>query len=255
MRNNSDGCNNSDATNVEFHRIGPASLYRLFGFTIPLIYPFILGFVIGLWIYAFYFRPFTTDPFFIYVLCLQLSPISHVTLTLPALLSPPTAPLVSLLQDIVSVFSMLLFTLFTTRILGGLDHMAKLATTCPIATPPLCCLLPCTRPAVTKQIVRLILFPVKLLSVVILVNFLINMYLVYSGFYPNPVITEISNLHNILLIPFFISCMYTYKVFIAVTNSMLLGTKHTLRGTLIFIMFVFCKITLTIRNILTGKLR
>merc|ERR1711892_917750 len=208
-------------------RLGPSNLYTIFGVSIPVLY----------------------TSFFPHTLFLQLSPVLHITLTISALLSPPTAPLVSLFQDSVSVSSMLVFTAHTTRLLGGVDNIAKLATTthpstCPIGTPPLCCLLPCTKPVLTPRIVFLILLPVKLLSGVIIVNFLINMFLVYSGFYPSRDFGDIANIHNLLIIPFFISCMYTYKVFIAVTSPMLPGTNHTLRGVLIFIMFVFCKSSL-----------
>jgi hypothetical protein len=256
--NTSDACNNTELEKGDFLRLGPSTLYTLFGSTIPVLYTSIILLVIFVWIYALYFRPGKDRHLFLQILYLQLSPALHITLTLPALISPPTAPLVSLLQDIVSVSSMLVFTNFTISLLGGVENIAKLAntthpTTCPIGTPPLCCLLPCAKPKISKRIVQLIILPVKLLSAAIFVNFLINMFLVYSGFYPSRVFEDITNLHNILIIPFFFSCMYTYKVFISVTNSMLVGTSQKLRGILIFIMFVFCKSTLSIINILIGK--
>ena len=99
----------------------------------------------------------------------------------------------------------------------------------------------------------MILLPVRLLSAAIFINFLINMFIVFSGFYPSRDFVNFSNLHNILIIPFFISTMYTYKVFIAVTSSMLVGSSHKLRGILNFIMFVFCKSTFGFVNILIGK--
>jgi len=96
----------------------------------------------------------------------------------------------------------------------------------------------------------MILLPVRLLSAAIFINLLINMFIVFSGFYPSRDFVNLSNLHNILIIPFFISTMYTYKVFIAVTSSMLVGSSHKLRGILNFIMFVFCKSTFGFVNIL-----
>ena len=251
----SDSCNKTQTEEGDFFRLGPSNLYILFGFTIPVLYTAILLLGILLWVYGLYFKPLTGQPYFPHILYLQLSPALHVTLTLPALFSPPTAPLVSLLQDSVSVSAMLVFTNFTIALLGGVDTIVKLSTStsCPIGTPPLCCLLPCKKPKITTKIVKLILLPVKLLPAAIFINFLINMFLVYSGFYPSRALQDITNLHNILIVPFFISCMYTYKVFISVTSPMLLGTNHALRGILIFIMFVFGKSSLGIINILIGK--
>eukprot|EP00090_Calanus_glacialis_P020561 TRINITY_DN31676_c0_g1_i1.p1 TRINITY_DN31676_c0_g1~~TRINITY_DN31676_c0_g1_i1.p1 ORF type:complete len:322 (-),score=93.57 TRINITY_DN31676_c0_g1_i1:226-1191(-) len=250
-----DACNNTDPVEGGFLHLGPSTLYHLFGPTIIVLYGVIIILTIFLWLYALYFRSITSNISLNHITFLQISPVLHITLTLPVLISPPTAPLVSLLQDIVSVLSMLVFTHLTTTLLGGVDNITKLAntthpTTCPIGTPPLCCLIPCTKPAITPRIVKLVMIPVKLLSVAIMVNFLINMFLVFSGFYPSRVFGNITNLHNILIIPFFISCMYSYKVFISVTSAMLPNTNHTLRGILIFIMFVFCKSSFGIINML-----
>ena len=256
--NMTDSCNNTDPVEGDFLHLGPSTLYLLFGPTILVVYSVIIILIIFLWFYALYFRSITSNIYLNQITFLQFSPVLHITLTLPVLISPPTAPLVSLLQDILSVLSMLVFTNLTTTLLGGMDNITKLAntshpTTCPIGTPPLCCLRPCTKPAITPRIVRLIMFPLKLLSVAIIINFLINMFLVFSGFYPSRVFGHLTNLHNILIIPFFLSCMYTYKVFISVTSVMLPNTNHTLRGILIFIMFVFCKSSFGIINILIGE--
>lgn len=251
----SDACNNTEPEEGDFLRLGPSSLYILFGPTIPVLYTAIFLLTTFLWIYALYFRPVSTHPSFPHILYLRLAPALHVTLTLPVLISPPAAPLVSLLQDAVSVSAMLVYTNFTLTLLGGVDSIVKLATTihptaCPLGTPPLCCLIPCPKPKITTNIIKLVILPVKLLSAAIFLNFIINMFLVYSGFYPSREFGHITNLHNILIIPFFVSCMYTYKVFISVTGSMLLGTSHTLRGMLIFIMFVLCKSSFGIINML-----
>ena len=256
--NKTDVCNNTEPGEEEFIHLGPASLYLMFGPTIPILYTVSLILTIFLWVYGFYFRPTKSNPHQLHILYLQLCPALHVTLTLPALLSPPTAPLVSLLQDCVSVSAMLVFTNLTISLLGGEDTIASHAntthpTSCPIGTPPLCCLMPCRKPKITTRIIQMILLPVRLLSAAIFINFLINLFIVFSGFYPSRDFVNFSNLHNILIIPFFISTMYTYKVFIAVTSSMLVGSSHKLRGILNFIMFVFCKSTFGFVNILIGK--
>jgi len=254
--NGSDSCNNTE-NDGNFIRLGPETLYEVFGITIPILYLATILLVAFLWAYALYFVKITTSEFRTYVSFLQCSPALHVTLTLPALLSPPSAPLVSLLQDMVAVFSMLSFTILTIRILGGVEYIVKIAetthpTSCPIATPPLCCLFPCKKPNITPKIMKLVILPVKLLSSAIIINFLINLFLVYSGFYPINDLSDITNIHNILIIPFFISCMYTYKVFVTITSSFQLNPKHRLRGILFFVMFVLCKSSFGIINLLVG---
>ena len=254
--NSSDSCNNTE-NDENFIRLGPETLYEVFGITIPILYLAIIVLIAFLWAYALYFVRITTSKFRAYVSVLQCSPALHVTLTIPALLSPPSAPLVSLLQDMIAVFSMLSFTILTVKILGGVESIVKMAetshpTSCPIATPPLCCLFPCKKPAITPKIMKLVMLPVKLLSAVIVINFLINIFLVYSGFYPVNDLSDITNIHNILIIPFFISCMYAYKVFVTITSSFQLNPKHRLRGILFFAMFVLCKSSFGINNLLVG---
>ena len=85
-------------------------------------------------------------------------------------------------------------------------------TQCPLGTPPLCCLLPCPRPQLTSRIFQLLLLPLRLLSVALAFNILVNLFLVFSGFYPLNTMLAVENIHNFLLIPFLFSTMYSYKV-------------------------------------------
>ena len=105
----------------------------------------------------------------------------------------------------------------------------------------------------TKGLLKCILIPTKVLSLFLLINFLVNMYIIFSGFYPSRTFSDISNLHNLLLIPFFFSCMYTYKVFVSITGTIAQKTNHTIKGNLIFFTFVVCKVSLGMINILIGK--
>ena len=85
-------------------------------------------------------------------------------------------------------------------------------TQCPLGTPPLCCLLPCPRPQLTSRIFQLLLLPLRLLSVALAFNILVNLFLVFSGFYPLNKMLAVENIQNFLLIPFLFSTMYSYKV-------------------------------------------
>ena len=123
---------------------------------------------------------------------------------------------------------MVVYTHFSISILGGQDKVAEMLSSsstpskCPLGTPPLCCLLPCPKPNLSPTLLSIILTPLRLLTVALALNFLVNLFLVFSGFYPVNRADDFGNLlnlHNILLIPFFVSTMYTYKVIFKPTHS------------------------------------
>ena len=123
---------------------------------------------------------------------------------------------------------MAVYTHFSLNILGGQDKVAEMLSSsstpskCPLGTPPLCCLLPCPKPNLSPTLLSIILTPLRLLTVALVLNFLVNLFLVFSGFYPVNRADDFGNLlnlHNILLIPFFVSTMYTYKVIFERTHS------------------------------------
>merc|ERR1712083_375955 len=81
-------------------------------------------------------------------------------------------------------------------------------------------------------------------------------FLVFSGFYPVNRADDFGNLlnlHNILIIPFFVSTMYTYKVMISLLRPLMVGTFPRMRGMLNFQMFVGCKTALGIMGMLESE--
>ena len=59
----------------------------------------------------------------------------------------------------------------------------------------------------------------KYLFTYLVVNFLVNLYITYSGVEPDKEggFFQVSNLHNVLMIPFFVTMMYCFKVTITIT--------------------------------------
>jgi len=245
-----DICNNS--LNEEyFVRLGPSDLVEVEGQLVTAFYLCLFGLVSLLWVYAVYnvTKAINSSTYQTY---LQFAPVLNITLTSGALISPPSVPLVSLLQDMVSVAAMVVFTRSTYKLIGGEDivtmSLCNRDAKCPIGTPPCCFLLPCPNPRITRRLWKFILLPLKLLVFVILINFIINMYMVYSGFYPTKVFGAVENIHNVIIIPFFISTMYTYKIFVSVCGPLLPDTNFRLRGNLNFFMFAMCKTVFAIVN-------
>ena len=237
LNNNTDACGNVILPAGSFQRLGPAQLYESLGPLILLPLYCSLGLLATfLWCYAIYWRSRVVGGGLATTL-LQLLPVLNLTLTLPIFLSPPTIPLVSLIQvktpqksslmnlfqDIVAVSAMVVYTQFSLRLLGGPAKVAEnlSSSKCPLGTPPLCCLLPCPKPDVTPTLFTIVLVPLRLLTVALTANFLANLFLVFSGFYPVNRADDFGNLlnlHNILIIPFFVSTMYTYKVKLSTTK-------------------------------------
>lgn len=211
-----DACNNSVVPDDSFIRLGPAQLYTVLGPGILLsLYSSLLLLLCLLWCHGLYWLTRVKGGGGATAM-LQLIPVFSFSLTLPVFLSPPTAPLVTLIQDGLAITAMSVFTHFTLALVGGAEGVARILTAqgtqCPLGTPPLCCLLPCPRPQLTPRIFKLLLLPLRLLSVALAFNILVNLFLVFSGFYPLNKMLAVENIHNFLLIPFLFMTMYSYKV-------------------------------------------
>ena len=257
-------CGNSSEENI-----GPARLTEIFGTTMLVVYSLLPILLSLLALYGLHYRPRPDHPFRLHILLLQLAPVGHLVITFPVLLSPATIPLVSLLQDLLVMVAMVVFINFTLNIIGSLENVE---TSCPIGTPPLCCLLCCRKPKINSRTAGLILLPFKLTpvalgrfhnvlflslfcSIISVINFLINLYLTYSGVQGKITLGDffgLENLHNILLIPFFLSTMYCWKIFVSVTTTAMPNKNQMLRGSLLFFMFIISKTVPAILAILTG---
>jgi len=167
--------------------------------------------------------------------------------TFMPLLSPPLDRLVSLVQDLLTTCTMFIFMRLSCQIIGGEEVLLRSKTSegarCPLGTPPLCCLIPCTKPVLTPTLLRLILLPVKVIVVLAFVNLLILAGQAYNHIPAPTEFFELSNISTILLIPFMVTTMYTYKIFVALAAEKLAGTNPRLRGMLIFFVFVMGKST------------
>ena len=95
---NMDACNNTILPAGSFQRLGPAQLFESLGPLILLpLYCSLAILATFLWCYAIYWRRRVVGGGVATTL-LQLLPVLNLTLTLPLFLSPPTLPLVSLIQ-------------------------------------------------------------------------------------------------------------------------------------------------------------
>ena len=96
--NKTDVCNNTIMPAGSFQRLGPAELYESLGpFILLPLYCSLGLFATFLWSYAIYWRSRVVGGELATTL-LQFLPVLNLTLTLPLFLSPPTTPLVSLIQ-------------------------------------------------------------------------------------------------------------------------------------------------------------
>jgi len=234
-------CNNNGTDFSE--NIGPVELYNSLGSIAIALFTSVPVLIVTMGLYTLYFRPKHDHPYKLHILAIQFAPTVHMLLSYPVLLSPATIALASMLQDLLTISILVIFVNFTLHYTGPLT---KLETSCPIGTPPLCCLICCPKPRISQTVEKLTLIPFKITPIALVINFLINLYLIYSGLNAKVTINgffKLENIHNILMIPFFLSMMYSYKVFVTLSCSSptLTGTNPKLRGALNLSMFVFCK--------------
>jgi len=243
-------CNNTASAD---DIVSPHHIYQIFGNVAILMFITLPILVLIMALYGFYYRPPANHRLRWRILFLQMAPTVQCLLCTPVLFSPSTLPLVSMFQDLLSVAAMVIFVFFTLHYSGPLN---QLESQCPLGTPPCCCLLCCHKPSISDRVAKLITLPFKICPVALVINFLINLYLMYSGIgYPVDVdgFFQASNLHNLLMIPFFISMLYCYKIFVSITSENLKNTNPKLRGSLNLSMFMFCKLSETIIGILEAK--
>jgi hypothetical protein len=182
-----------------------------------------------------------------------LYPALLILITILPLISPVLYQMVSILQDLLATLAMFIFMNQSVNLIGGYDNLIGENARCPLATPPLCCLIPCKRPKMTRTMMNLIFLPIKIIVVLNIVLLLVNMALTYNGIPPPKAPTDIANIPSFALAPFQISAMYAYKVFIRYVEPKLQGTFPRTRGRLIFVTFILCKSTGGIFSVLEGQ--
>ena len=135
-----DACNNSVLPAGSFSRLGPAQLYTALGPGILLsLYSSLLLLLCLLWCHGLYWLSRVKGGGGATAM-LQLIPVLSFTLTLPVFLSPPTAPLVTLIQvcfvnfqtfstrspqDGLAITAMSVFTHFTMALVGGAKGVGR----------------------------------------------------------------------------------------------------------------------------------
>lgn len=229
-------CDNNDTGTV----FGPLEVYSVLGPTALVVFSLVPLTITAMLLYSLYFRPRADHPLRWHILLLQLLPAVQCVLLFPVLLSPAAMELVTMLQDLLTIGAMVVFVDFTLQYSGPLS---SIQAPCPLATPPLCCLMCCPKPTVSPVVARLILLPIRVTPVALVLNFLVNLYLTYSGVEQDSAggFFQVSNLHNILMIPFFVTMMYCFKVFFGLTALKMKGSNPRWRAGLLFQMFALCK--------------
>jgi len=226
--------------NITGDVFGPMQVYSVLGSTALVVFSLVPLTIAAMLLYSLHFRPRADHPLRKHILLLQLLPSVQCVLLFPVLLSPAAMELVTMLQDLLTVGAMVIFVDFTLHYSGPLT---SIQAPCPLATPPLCCLMCCPKPSVSSTVASLILLPIRVTPVALVLNFLVNLYLIYSGVESDLAggFFQVSNIHNVLMIPFFVTMMYCFKVFFGLTALKMKGSNPRWRAGLLFQMFALCK--------------
>eukprot|EP00088_Acartia_fossae_P026204 TRINITY_DN2700_c0_g1_i8.p1 TRINITY_DN2700_c0_g1~~TRINITY_DN2700_c0_g1_i8.p1 ORF type:complete len:344 (+),score=27.32 TRINITY_DN2700_c0_g1_i8:86-1117(+) len=184
---------------------------------------------------------------------LILFPSLMAVISVLPLVSPLLGQMVSIVQDLLCVTAMFAYMKHTKSLLGGSKHLVADKSSCPFAVPPLCCFAKCKKPKMTRTLMKILFLPIQFIVVLNFVVLLVNCSLAYNGFPPPKESSDIPNIPSYMLIPFQISALYTYKVFMSYFEARLRGSFPRTRGRLILATFILCKSTGGIFQVLESK--
>ena len=147
-----------------------------------------------------------------------------------------------MLLEIVLCLGLVKFLQLSLTLCGGQEGVI---TTCtdrgillPLATPPMVCLLPAAKPAITnKNLSWVLLGPYILLGAkaVILVVDVIYLLVDYT---PSGEFLSFDNLHNLVSFPIGLVAIYCLNIFLVVINDCLAGNSKRLLGLVILLEFI-----------------
>jgi len=235
--------------------VGPLDLVETIGLPVLVpVYVLVITLEISVFSYAL-FHKLKCGRMLTWIESFQiLFPSIHLFITALPLFSPVLYQMVAILQDLLSTTAMLLFMNQSVTLIGGYENLISENSRCPLGTPPLCCLMKCKRPKMTRKLMNMIFLSIRLIVVMNFLLLVVNMGLTYNGFPPPKEVTDISEIPSLCLIPFQLTAMYCYKVFMNYVETLLKGTFPRTRGRLIIVTFVLIGKTLTgIFSVMEGE--
>jgi len=226
--------------------IGPSEVFSSLGHWSTAVYIILALHVVPVWIIGTMFLlrvKKQNPPDLVHPVSVLISvPQLLMLLTSAAILVPSLGKYVEVLLEIVICVGLVKFLQLSLTLCGGQDGLisscAHKGILLPVGSPPIVCLLPCTKPAITKyNLSWVMLGPFVLLGAkaLILVVDLIYLSVDYT---PSGEFVSFDNIHNLLAFPVGLGAIYCLNIYLVIINDCLAGNSKRLIGLVLVLEFI-----------------
>jgi len=180
-----------------------------------------------------------------------LPPLAWLVSVPPALMSlatvgivvPSTGPFVEILLEVVLAVAMVCFVKYVVAIFGKEDVLVDVCNAkkvvLPLGAPPFCFLQGCHKPPISYRNLALVTFFPKLLVVVKLVVFVVEVILTVLQVERTNGFLGLDTIHLILQLPIGLLCMYFYTMFLFIAMQIIGDNSKRFLGFVILLLVVF----------------
>jgi len=166
-----------------------------------------------------------------------------MTLATAGIVVPSTGPFVEILLEVVLAVAMVCFVKFVVAIFGKEDILVDVCNTkkvvLPLGAPPFCFLQACPKPPISYSNLHLITFFPKLLVVVKVGVFIIEVVLSILQVERTNGLIGLDTIHLLLQLPIGLVCMYFYTMFLLIANQIINENSKRFLGFVILLLVVF----------------
>lgn len=174
--------------------------------------------------------------------CLISIPPALMLLTASGILIPSIGKYIEIALEIVLSFGLVKFLQFSSTLCGGKDNLvlycADRDLLLPIGSPPFVCLLPCTKPSVTKYKLSLVMWGPSILFGLKVGILAVDLLHLFIGYTPSGYFLDVDNIGNILNIPAGLGAIYCFNIYVSIINECLVDNTKRLLGTVILVEYI-----------------
>ena len=166
--------------------------------------------------------------------------------------------LLQVLLELVLCVGLVKFLQLSLTLCGGQDSLISCCSQrgilLPVGSPPLVCLLPCTKPAITKYNLSCVMLgPYVLLGAKAFV-LVVDLIYLSIDYIPSGDFLAVDNIHNLLSFPISLGAIYCLNIFLVIINDCLAGNKKRFLGLVLLLEFILFDCQRLFFIFLTGNL-
>jgi len=226
--------------------VGPTQVFSSIGYWSTAVYVILALHIIPVWLVStltmFRLRTSCHPSLVISVAWLVCIPPSLMSLTTAGIIIPSLGSYIEVLLEIVLSLGLVKYIDFMTAVCGGqeaiVNHCNKKKILLPIGSPPIICLIPCRKPAITLSRFSAVSFIPGLLFCYKVSILAIDTTLFLIGHQSSGEFFAFDNLHNIASFPVGLLAIYCYNMVVSIIGECLPGNTQKFLGIIILIQFI-----------------